>query len=198
MDKIEQVKKILDKAYPNKLSNWCPDPPTLAEPDRPLDCPTDCNLCIARLICALEQKPDIEGILQKYSDGKISTERLAEKLGVNYYVLHNALRQGHQLFEQKPADEKELREWVAQELRINFAFDSSFILDDFLVVADDILAYVRPIIEAGARKKERERILGTIESGLTPMYGHWNEHTPENVTYYQLDREVWQALKKEV
>jgi uncharacterized protein YukE len=44
-------------------------------------------------------KNRIEEMLQEYIVGKISTERLAEKLGVNYYVLHSALRQGCQLFE---------------------------------------------------------------------------------------------------
>jgi len=40
-----------------------------------------------------------EEVLQWYADGKVSTERLAELLGVNYYVLHNALRKGVELFE---------------------------------------------------------------------------------------------------
>ena len=45
---------------------------------------------------------DTEEALQNYVDGKISTERLAEEMGVNYYVLHNAFRRGSQLFEPKP------------------------------------------------------------------------------------------------
>lgn len=49
-DRVEAVKKILDKFYPDKFSKWCPDPPTLGEPDRPIRCPSDCNLCVAQSI----------------------------------------------------------------------------------------------------------------------------------------------------
>ena len=45
---------------------------------------------------------DIEEALEKYDKGEISTERLAEELGVNYFVLHGALRRGCQLFEPQP------------------------------------------------------------------------------------------------
>jgi len=33
----------------------------------------------------------IEDALQEYADSEISTEKLAERIGVNFYVLHNAL-----------------------------------------------------------------------------------------------------------
>lgn len=42
----------------------------------------------------------IEQVLQDYADSKISTERLSELLGVNYYILHEALRKGSQLFDE--------------------------------------------------------------------------------------------------
>ena len=50
--------------------------------------------------------PDIEGALEKYDKGEISTERLAEELGVNYFVLHGALRRGCQLFKPQPDTER--------------------------------------------------------------------------------------------
>jgi len=60
----------------------------------------------------------IEESLQKYIDREISTERLAEELGVNFYVLASALRRGCQLFKPQPddsllTDEDELNEITA-------------------------------------------------------------------------------------
>ena len=43
---------------------------------------------------AVKQGKLLEEKLQDYADGKISTERLAEELGVNFFVLHSALMIG--------------------------------------------------------------------------------------------------------
>jgi hypothetical protein len=58
MNKKEQVAKLIKFYYGDGLSRYCPNPPTLSEPDRPFVCPNDCSICVADQIDAL-YKADI-------------------------------------------------------------------------------------------------------------------------------------------
>lgn len=56
-NKVEAMRQEIAKFYPHCFSTYCPDPPTLAEPDRPLNCPEDCNVCLARQLLKLFPEP---------------------------------------------------------------------------------------------------------------------------------------------
>lgn len=81
MDRLEQVKKvkeILDKSFKDiaDKERVCPQPPTLQEPDQPINCPDDCNICVAKQILdSLYTKPSDE--CEDCADAFISTHKKA-------------------------------------------------------------------------------------------------------------------------
>lgn len=109
MDKIEDIRRLREDirvAMPPVNCETCylHKPGTYTRQDCVTYGKRECALETVYIdrICQL-----IEASLEEYGDGTISTEKLAEKLGVNYHVLHGAFRRGCELFEPK-ADESRL------------------------------------------------------------------------------------------
>jgi len=127
----------VDKNCNNYGSSWCADFECAECPVRDIEPKPDDDLVegyeetvsedileIAKVvrICPasdIEPKPnDTEEALQRYIDGLISKERLAEEIGVNYHVLYGALIKGCQRIEPTPDDrlltDTLLREAIAE------------------------------------------------------------------------------------